>query len=80
MENATFTPTFGLDDKMMPFACEMSDVKILHWVVSSLSLSLFFIFYFLFFGVAFQQLKSLIIYFFRVWKSTSFVVSYSLLS
>ena len=26
---------------MMPFACEMSDVKILHWVVSSFSLFLF---------------------------------------
>lgn len=27
---------------MMPFACEMSDVKILHWVVSSFFLSPFF--------------------------------------
>lgn len=39
MEHATFSPTFGLNDIMMPFACEMSDVKIPHWGVLSFILS-----------------------------------------
>lgn len=47
MEHATFSSTFELDDIMMPFACEMSDVKIPHWGVLSFILSYinFYFFY-----------------------------------